>query len=303
MAKTTTWGNRDMPAKPKAQWGIQSVEVAGELLRAMIASGRPAALKDIAHAARMHPGKAHRYLVSLTRAELVEQDAATGRYGIGPMGIALGLAGLRNVDVVRCATTSMPALRDQIDDTVLLALWSRNGPVVVDLEESGRPIYMNIRVGSVLPLLCTATGRVFAAFLPLAETRMLIEAERNSAAGAAAAVYRPRAAESLLAETRRIGLAHVNGDLVQGVSALAAPIFDQKGRISAVIGALGRTEELDVSFDGRVADALKRTADEISRRLGYQPAQHAGAAAPAVTDWQAPTRAARPRLRRRKHIS
>jgi DNA-binding IclR family transcriptional regulator len=258
-----------MAGKRKTQWGIQSVEVAAELLRAMIEVGRPAPLKDISASAGMHPGKAHRYLVSLTRAEIVEQDTATGRYGIGPMAIALGLAGLRNVDVVRCATSAMPALRDQIDETVLLALWSRTGPVVVDLEESSRPVYMNIRVGSLLPLLRTATGRVFAAFLPPSETHSIIEAERKSATGAFSALYESQAVEKLLADIRRISLAHVAGDLVPGVNALASPLFDQKGRISAVLGVLGRTEDLNVEFEGTVAQSLKRAAEEISRRLGY----------------------------------
>jgi DNA-binding IclR family transcriptional regulator len=52
------------------------------------------------------------------------------------------------------------------------------------------------------------------------------------------------------------------------VNALAAPVFDHTNRIVGVIGALGRTEELDVDFDGPAAMALKRTASEISRRLG-----------------------------------
>jgi DNA-binding IclR family transcriptional regulator len=259
-----------MAGKKKTQWGIQSVEVAAELLRAMIEAGHPAALTDIARAAGMHPGKAHRYLVSLSRSELVEQDTSTGRYGIGPMAIALGLAGLRSVDVVRSATNAMPTLRDQIDETVLLALWSRSGPVVVDLEESSRPVYMNIRVGSILPLLKTATGRVFAAFLPGTETRAIIEAERKAATGALTPLYESQAVEMLLADTRRVGLAHVIGDLVPGVNALAAPVFDQKGRITAVLGALGRTEDLNVDIDGPVAQALKRAAEEISRRLGYR---------------------------------
>ncbi|MDE2230220.1 MAG: IclR family transcriptional regulator [Alphaproteobacteria bacterium] len=259
-----------MSTKRKSQRGIQSVEVAAGLLRALIAAGRAAPLKDIAGLARLHPGKAHRYLVSLTRTGLVEQDAVTGHYGIGPLSIALGLAGLRTIDVVRCAQSRLPALRDAIDETVLLALWSRQGPVVFDLEESARPVTMNVRVGSILPLLTTATGRVFAAFLPAAQTRALIAAERAAARGPATALYKQQAVETLLDRTRKIGLAHVSGDLVPGVNALAAPVFDHKGRIGAVIGALGRSEELGVAFDGAVARALKRAADAISRRLGFR---------------------------------
>ena len=258
-----------MAGKREDQWGIQSVEVAGGVLRAMVEIGRPAPLKEIAARARLHPGKVHRYLVSLTRSELVEQDSASGRYGIGPLGVALGLAGLRNVDAVRSAAAVLPALRDEIDDTVLLALWSERGPVVIDFEESARPVYMNIRVGSVLPLLTTATGRVFAAWLPDSETSTLLAAERDAASGKTAALYAPRAAAALLAETRRLKLACVAGDLVPGVAAVAAPVFDHKGRIAAVIGALGRSEDLDVAFDGPVARALARTADRISRSLGF----------------------------------
>src|SRR6516164_4962989 len=79
----------------------------------------------------------------------------------------------------------------------------------------------------------------------------------------------PDAVAQLLAETRTRRLAHVTGDLVPGVNAIAAPIFDEKGRIAAAIGALGRPEDLDVDFGGKVAAALTRTAEEISRRLGY----------------------------------
>src|SRR5262249_16547913 len=188
-------------AKDKKRLGIQSVEVAGAILRALITAGHPAPLKEVARLARLHPGKAHRYLVSLIRIELVEQDAASGHYAVGPMAIALGLVGLRNVDVMRVASALLPSLRDEIDETVLLALWSARGPVVFRLEESARPVFMNIRVGSVLPLLRTATGRVFAAFLSDEHTRDLIEAER-AALLPGYPYATPDAVAQLLTETR-----------------------------------------------------------------------------------------------------
>jgi DNA-binding IclR family transcriptional regulator len=57
---------------------------------------------------------------------------------------------------------------------------------------------------------------------------------------------------------------------VPGVNALAVPVFDHKNRIAGVIGALGRTEELEVDHNGKVAGALLRTANEASRRMGRQ---------------------------------
>lgn len=251
-------------AKPKKRLGIQSVEVAAKILRALAGARRSLALKDLAKLTGLHPGKAHRYLVSLTRSELVTQDEATGHYGIGPAAIALGLAGMHSLDVVRTATAALPALRDEINETVLLAMWSVKGPIVFAFEESARPVFMNIRVGSVLPLLSTATGRLFASFLSREMTADLLSAEMKTSHRSHVQVTK------LLKETRQRGIDRVTGDLVPGVNALAAPLFDHKEQIVGVIGALGRSEELSVAYDGPTATALLRTAREISRRLGLQ---------------------------------
>ncbi len=260
-----------MATKAKKRLGIQSVEVAARILNALISAGRPMALKDLAERAGMHSGKAHRYLVSLVWTELVSQEEASGHYGVGPMAIALGLTGLRNLDVVRTSAALLPALRDEINETVELAIWSPQGPVIIALEESSRPVYMNIRVGSILPLLRTATGQVFVAFLPSEAVAGLLEIESRRSP-------RPLSSQrigKIIKETRARGLARVEGALVPGVNAIAAPVFDHKEQIVGVIGALGRSEELDVDLEGPVARTLLRTASEISRRLGL-PATGSG---------------------------
>src|ERR1700728_2199869 len=88
----------------------------------------------------------------------VLEEAESGRYAIGPAAIAAGLSGLRSINVVRCASEKLPEIRDRTGETAVLAIWSDSGPVIVVLEESSRQIYMNIRVGSILPLLRSAVG-------------------------------------------------------------------------------------------------------------------------------------------------
>ncbi|MDP3083200.1 MAG: helix-turn-helix domain-containing protein, partial [Rubrivivax sp.] len=80
------------------QRGIQSVEVGGQLLRALVHAGRPLALKDLAREAGMAPGKAHPYLVSFGKLGLVEQDRGSGHYGLGPLALQLGLMSLQQAD-------------------------------------------------------------------------------------------------------------------------------------------------------------------------------------------------------------
>src|ERR687893_302613 len=71
----------DATAEVAARGGVNSVEVAGALLRALAEASGPLRLADLSRATAMPSAKAHRYLVSLARAGLVEQDAATARPG------------------------------------------------------------------------------------------------------------------------------------------------------------------------------------------------------------------------------
>ena len=244
--------------------GVQSVEVAGDILRAIVSLQHPSSLAEIARRAGIHPSKVHRYLVSLTRIELVEQDAARGKYGAGPLAVSLGLARLRDLDFVSIAILHLKALRDTADETALLATWSDHGPIVLKLEESARPVFMNIRVGSTLPLARTASGLVFSAFLPFGRIKPLLEREMEE-------IDSPDARQAFLANiaaVRKTKLSGVQGDLVPGVNALAAPIFDVDGQIVAAIGLIGRDVDLNVSTTGRAAMALLETAKTISEKLG-----------------------------------
>ena len=64
---------------------------------------------------------------------------------------------------VRLAYAALPALRDRIGETVVLAVWGERGATVIALEDSAQPVTLNVRVGSILPLGNSAVGRVFAA--------------------------------------------------------------------------------------------------------------------------------------------
>lgn len=249
---------------PKAQQGVQSVEIGMRVLSAIAAQGRAASLTEIAEAAAMPAAKAHRYLVSLIRTRMVEQDPASGRYRLGEAALHVGLAALAGLDVMRFAGEALEALRDAIDETVLLAVWGNRGPVVVRWEESSRPVTTNVRAGSVMPLLNSATGRSFAAFLPDAVTAPFIAAERKADPALA------QDFDAILAATRERGLGRVDGDLLPGIASLSAPVFGHTGELAAVISALGPQGHFDASYDGPIAAALLRATDALSRRLGYE---------------------------------
>src|SRR3954467_3900263 len=250
---------------PRAQrLGINSLETGLRLARVLAEEAWPLPLKDVAARAHMPPAKAHRYLVSLIRAGLAEQDRESGRYRLGPFALELGLSALRSLDVIKLGAAEILERRAQIDETVLLAIWGNKGPVVARWEESTRPVATNVRAGWVMPLSNSATGRLFAAHLPDTVTAPILKAEFARTPEA------KRGYAERLEEIRSRGLSRVQGDLLRGVASVAAPVFGHGGGIVAVIAALGPQGGFDVAWDGPIAIAVKRAARQLSGRLGYR---------------------------------
>ena len=186
--------------------GVQSVDVTLRVLLAVAQGSGPRPLKDIAAAAKMAPSSAHRHLTSLVRAGMIEQHDATGRYDLGPLVLDLGMLALARRDPVRLIGSSLEELRDQLDETVFLAVWGNRGPTIVRWEESARAITVNVRVGSVMPLMRSATGRVFLTWLQPATTAELLRRERAAR----------KQVDVLRRTTRQRGLGCVEGDLLPG---------------------------------------------------------------------------------------
>lgn len=241
----------------KAQRGIQSVEVGGRLLLALVHEGRPMALKDLAQAAGMTPPKAHPYLVSFGKLGLIAQEEASGHYGLGPLAMQLGLISLQQSDPVRLASAQLPGLAQVVGQTVGIAVWGPRGATIVRTEPGPLPVHVAMRHGTVMSLRGTASGTLFAAWLPHAEIR----ASDPSASFDAAF-------ERELAAVRDTGVATANDGVVAGVSALAAPVFDAGNRLVLSLTAIGPSASFDVRPDGAPARALKACAAELSRQLG-----------------------------------
>jgi DNA-binding IclR family transcriptional regulator len=253
------------PPAPRLQRGIQSVEVGGQLLRALAHEGRPLALKDLAREAGMSAAKAHPYLVSFGKLGLIEQDALSGRYGLGPLAMQLGLISLQQYDPVRLATPLIGELARTLGHTVGIAVWGNRGPTMVRVEEAPSAVHVNMRHGTVMSLRGTASGLLFCAYLPRSVVLQALAAE---AAGGGGSSRLDAALQAQLAEVRREGLAQAVDASVPGISAMAAPVFDVTRSIVMSLTAIGPSAIFDARFDGAVANALRHSATELTRQLG-----------------------------------
>jgi DNA-binding IclR family transcriptional regulator len=254
----------------KERAGIQSVEVGFGLLDVLSRSRGPLMLRDLAAAAGMSAAKAHRYLVSFQRLQLVVQDTGT-RYDLGPAALKLGLASLSRLDAVKLARARVADLMEKIGHTLALAVWGNHGPTIVHWEESPQAVTVNLRLGDVMPLLSSATGRCFAAYLSKEAITPLLKDElaRAQKQGRRDVPGTLAEARAMLDEVRKRGAARVVDTLLPGIVGFCAPVFDSDGHIALGMVALGPTGTFDPEWDGAVDEPLRAAATRLSRDLGW----------------------------------
>ncbi|MDH7794689.1 MULTISPECIES: IclR family transcriptional regulator [unclassified Beijerinckia] len=249
---------------------VQSAEVGLNLLVTLAENGGDLTLSALSAQSQMAPAKAHRYLVSLIRAGFVEQDPRSERYALGPQAIRVGLVALGRLDMMEEATNALYRLRDRIDETVLLAVWGAYGATVVRRVDASRPVTVNARIGSVLPLLRSATGLVFGAFLPKEMIEPVLASELALAREGAplALATTEQAAHRLFDTVRQRGIGFVDGARLVGIQSFSAPVFNAEGELACALTTLGPTGSFDDRPDGQTALAVLDVARDLSVRLG-----------------------------------
>jgi DNA-binding IclR family transcriptional regulator len=259
------------PPSPKR--AIQSAEIGGRLLLTLAEAQAALPLKELAARSGLSASRAHPYLVSLRNLGLVTQDAAQGHYALGPAALRIGLSALGQLDPLREAESAAAELAGSTGHAVALAVWGSFGPTVVRLLEAHRALHVTLRVGHVMSLGETATGRTFAALLPTQRLEEALAAGPQVHAGLASAKARRALNEEALAEWRAHGLLRAQGRPIPGVNAFSAPVFGHRGELLLAMTVLDHQSRLPSSHRGPSAQALKATAARVSGRLGYtQPA-------------------------------
>jgi DNA-binding IclR family transcriptional regulator len=256
----------------KERAGIQSVEVGFGLLQVLGEAAGPLMLRDLARAANMSAAKAHRYLVSFQRLQLVVQDAASTRYDLGPAALKLGLASLSRLDAVRLARERITLLMEEIGHTLALAVWGNHGPTIIHWEESPQAVTVNLRLGDVMPLLSSATGQCFAAYAPKDAIAAMVKEEMMRAQRQGRSDMPTTLAEvrALLDEVRRRGASRVVDTLLPGIVGFCVPVFDSDGHIALGLVALGPAGSFDAEWGGAVEKPLRAAAAQLSNDLGFR---------------------------------
>jgi DNA-binding IclR family transcriptional regulator len=248
--------------------GLASVDLVLSLIELLARSGRSHAMSDIAREMGISKARAHRHLRALMQHGYVLQDRETERYEIGIKLLALGEAVRDRFDVLAAIRPEMGRLRDETGQTVTVSTLVEGAVVVLELLQGKTLVEFGVRPGSALDFHASAHGLVALAFghESLRETVLT----RKLKAWTPSTLTDPAKLAAEIEKVRRRRWATAADQLLVGVNALAAPIFDYRNEWRGTIAIVGSTQFIGANPSKKQLSQVVEAAAEASRRLGWK---------------------------------
>ena len=235
------------------------------ILRLLSKSERGETLSDLSKQLSISKSTALGIVSALEEEGAVVRDEQTRQYTLGLTLFELGHAVEARIDLNDIARPFMEELMHKTRESVFLGTRSGEHVTILEIVESTKDLKITAPVGTRIPLLAGATGKVFLASIPrerarkLARPRALRRFTENT-------ITDPALFLEAVEQARRDGYALDYEEYIPGVRAVAAPILNGGRKLSA-IWVVGFTPSMDADNLRRIAKETRRTAEAIGRRL------------------------------------
>lgn len=249
----------------------QTVQKAMNLLEALVRSGQPRRLTELARQLGLTKPNVYRLLSTLSILGYVKKDPDTSLYSPTLKLWEMGSMLVRDVDLGAVAGPRLRALMEETNESVQLAVFDAGYVVYVDKVDSAQPLKAMTSIGSRVPASVTSTGKAILAWLPSESVDVAFQHVKRYTP---ITLVKRRDIERDLAETRERGYAINRGEFRLGVCGIAAPVRDRTAVVIASIGVWGAERNILGHRLDELARMMLAAARDVSRDLGFiEPAK------------------------------
>jgi len=219
---------------------VHSVVVASQLLEFLAESGRPQRVTDIAAHLGMTKARVSRHLSTLSDLGLVAKMPDKSGYRLGPTLFRLSNAALDQYEITNIAYRYMVVLRNQVQESLLLAIPAGGDALVVSTIASGKTLSPNLVRGTRWSIPTSPTASVILAYSPefVRERVLARRSERNLAPmlelpPEREVILDPVEQRAEFARIQRRFYAYADDPHDAGFAVVSAPVFDHAERLEA----------------------------------------------------------------------
>ena len=244
---------------------IRSVERAIKVLLYICQNSVPAGLSQISRGVELDKTTTWRLLATLEKENMVQQDPVTKKYIPGA-----NISNLFNTwrsDVRKVARPYLEGLLHETGETVCLIVAVGLERLCIEVLQADQKLSAIQAIGYRAPIYKGASGRVLLAYRPVEEVEKILDKTGLEQSTPQSVTNREIYIREL-EKTRERGFAATSGDLLMGLSAVSAPIFDKQKELASALVVKGSQARMSNSIISKVSESVLTTANAISTRLG-----------------------------------
>jgi IclR family pca regulon transcriptional regulator len=221
-------GEADAPRKAF----VQSLERGLSVVMAFDADHPQLTLSDVARLTGLDRAAARRFLYTFVGLGYMRVD---GRFfSLRPKLLELGYAYLSSLRIPEIAEPHLRRLSEEVHESSYVSINEDADNVCVAQVPVRRIWTANITVGTRLPVLATAAGRVLLAGLDDRAVQAFVARHRLKPV-TRFTKHDPKELAAEIARIRQQGWAFVDQELEEGLRVVAAPVHDRHGRVVAAV--------------------------------------------------------------------
>ena len=206
---------------------------------------------------------ARRCLLTLTELGYLEFDGKYFRPQPRLLALSAGYSGTRALP--QLAQPFLRAARDQIHESISLAVLDGESALFVARSEAERLVTTGISLGTRIDLYCSATGRVLLAAWPDDRIADYLERTEITARTKNSLVRKP-ALRDAVRQAKSAGYAFTDQELEVGLRSIAVPVFDMRGSTVAAMSASASSARVSISqMVKSFVPVLRMSADGLGR--------------------------------------
>jgi len=222
--------------------------------------------EEISNFLKMPRSTTYKYLAILKDYGLLDYDHEEKEYRLGLKFIAYGSFVQSKIPLEKVALPYMRALAQEINETVFLSYLSSGVAYCLERVGSESGIVFSMQRGANLPLYCGASAKVLLSALSekeiddILQRTMLIPFTKNT-------ITDPAKLKQNIRETKKKGYAFSEGEADEGARGVAAPIINEKLRITAGLCVAGPTSRMNDSKLPEIIKLVTTCASKITEDL------------------------------------
>ena len=254
--------------KQNQKYLIPNIARALSILEYLAKEKSEASVAEIADDFQYPKNSVYRIIKSLEHHGYVEEFQR--KYHATPRLLYLGYAGMRNKGIIENSLDVMHALRDEVNETIMIGTLLGNQIVIIEQLPSFQYVKFTTEIGKRVTIHASAPGKAILAFLPPEEQEKILD-QIKFTRYTDHTIPSKNAMLQELDTVRELGYAIDDGEEDQEAHCIGCPIFDYRGHPIAALWAVGPEFRLVSALYSKIGPVVRDHANNISRRFGYDP--------------------------------